>query len=319
MLINSSAIPNSLSSPSSTICLIVADPQRAFKDILEHPSFPADLRPRISKVIGISKLGKRYKSYESQRQLRSEYDLFLADDRIITYLPKILGKAFFKSASKRPFPISIEGGKKAEGNVKGEKKLTQSACTPQKLANEIIKAQKTALVALSASTCTSVRVGAAGWEADQIAENAEAVVQGLVDKYVPRGWRGVKSFYLKAHSTASLPIWLADELWQDDKDVVENAATGEIVLAIEGGDDKKSKKRKSIGEEDAEATAEKKAKKTKGDDLAKEIAARKEKLAKQKAAAIEGANPTPSILKTKTSKKSSGDGKVKKTKTLVMA
>jgi hypothetical protein len=46
----------------------------------------------VAKVIGISKLRTKYESFESKRELCKLYDLFLADDRIIPSLPKLIGE-----------------------------------------------------------------------------------------------------------------------------------------------------------------------------------------------------------------------------------
>ncbi len=45
----------------------------------------------ISKVVGVSKLRTKYEAPEAKRQLCSLYDIFLADERIIPSLPKLLG------------------------------------------------------------------------------------------------------------------------------------------------------------------------------------------------------------------------------------
>lgn len=45
----------------------------------------------IKKVIGISKLKTKYEAPEAKRQLASSFDLFLADERIIPSLPKLIG------------------------------------------------------------------------------------------------------------------------------------------------------------------------------------------------------------------------------------
>ena len=45
----------------------------------------------IAKVIGISKLRGKYEPFEAKRKLCNSYDLFLADDRIIPSLPKLIG------------------------------------------------------------------------------------------------------------------------------------------------------------------------------------------------------------------------------------
>lgn len=47
----------------------------------------------ISKVVGVSKLRTKYEAPEAKRQLCSSYDIFLADERVIPSLPKLLGKS----------------------------------------------------------------------------------------------------------------------------------------------------------------------------------------------------------------------------------
>ena len=91
-----------------SICLITTDPHASFKDLIRDSTFPdKDLQKHIKRIIGIKKLKERYKSYESRRQLLAEHDVFLADDRAITLLPKILGKVFYSSTTKRPIPVDL--------------------------------------------------------------------------------------------------------------------------------------------------------------------------------------------------------------------
>ena len=42
-------------------------------------------------VVGLSKLRTKYESHEAKRQLCGSYDLFLADERVLPSLPKLLG------------------------------------------------------------------------------------------------------------------------------------------------------------------------------------------------------------------------------------
>ena len=209
-----------------SICLITNDPQRAFKDLIASPEFPStQLRGQITRVIAISKLRARYKAFESVRQLFSSHDVFLADDRVVTMLPKLLGKVFFKSTAKRPIPVRISGKRAGEIKAKTAEaanvKIDARPVTAVELAKELQKALDSALVNLSPSTNTSVRIGKAGWTPEMIKENVTTVVEGLVTKIVPAGWRGVRALHLKGGSTAALPIWLADELWSGEGDVLE--------------------------------------------------------------------------------------------------
>jgi ribosome biogenesis protein UTP30 len=149
---------------------------------------------------------------------------------------------------------------------------------------------KAALVALSPSTLTSVRVGFAGWSAEKLAENITAVANELIAKFVPKKWRGVRAIHIKGPETAALPIWLADELWTDEADVLEEET--EKTRAIEAPN--VGKKRKAVEAAEEEPKNKKKVKKAKtvplpesnDNNLDKEIALRKERLKKQKAEAV---------------------------------
>ena len=48
-------------------------------------------------VIGVSKLRDNYKPYEAKRKLCASYDMFLADDRVVPLLPRLLGKKFYET------------------------------------------------------------------------------------------------------------------------------------------------------------------------------------------------------------------------------
>ncbi|KAI9762042.1 MAG: hypothetical protein M4579_000678 [Chaenotheca gracillima] len=295
-------IPHSYNdAPDLRICLITADPQHQFKDVVEDPTFPEELRSRISRVIGEDKIRKKYSTYESRRQLFSEHDVFLADDRVIVHLPRLLGKVFYKNGAKRPIPISISG-RKEKKDTKGPKKATpkdsaKSIAPPKAVADEITRTLSSALVHLAPSTSTAVKIGKAGWDAEKVAANIEAAVGGLVQKFVPQKWKGLKAAHIKGPNTAALPIWLADELWTDENDVLEDAPAAETeeggVKAIEAKPEK-TKKRKAK-DADEESKSSKKTKKVNGGDpdLAEEKKLRKEMLKKQKSAALEETEDEP--------------------------
>ncbi|KAL1585524.1 hypothetical protein WHR41_05649 [Cladosporium halotolerans] len=218
------------------ICLITADPQRRYKDLLAEPSFPAPLSASISRVLGLEKLKAKYHSFEAKRQLLAEHDVFLADDRVITYLPALLGKTFYKSGAKRPIPVSLEGRRQAvddAGNKRaklseGGSKVTKSDVSPADLAAEITKALGSALVHLAPSTTTAVKVGTAAQAPEALQANVEAVVAGLVERFVPQQWRNVRAVHVKGPDTAALPVWLTEELWAEETQVLEDvAAEGE--------------------------------------------------------------------------------------------
>ncbi|KAL6719924.1 proteasome-interacting protein cic1 [Lecanora helva] len=301
------ALPYSLNdSPNTSICLITPEPQRLFKDTIAHPSFPPDLSKRITKVISVQKLEKKYHSFESKRQLRDSFDIFLADDRIITYLAKILGKIFYKITTKRPIPVRLEvPNSKPKKNValpstKLRKESSDSktiVSTPQ-FAKEIERTLSTAQLHLTPSTTTAVKVGLASFAPEQLAANVEAVMAGLTGKLI--AWRNVKSVHIKGPHTMALPIWLAQELWADEGMILEDDEVEERNLKrIENGKKKRKtidapleataeipaqeKKRKDAdGEENKGESSRKKAKKLQDEDFSREMKERRQKLREQK-------------------------------------
>ncbi|KIW01698.1 uncharacterized protein PV09_06877 [Verruconis gallopava] len=244
-----------LTSDDSKICLITCDPPAgrptAYKDLVASPAFPAELKQRITKVIAISRLKAKYgKSFEAKRQLLAEYDIFLADERIITGLPMILGKVFFKSTSKRPIPVDLTGklryageGRPDKTKLPAKKKGVASEIigAPADIAAEIEKTLQTTLVHLAPSATTSVKAALADWTPKDVAENVEAIVEKMVEQYIPKKWRGVKSIHIKTPTSAALPIWLADELWVDENQVLDSEETPVLLT-------KKQLKRKEFEE-----------------------------------------------------------------------
>ncbi|KAF3482782.1 uncharacterized protein GIQ15_02106 [Arthroderma uncinatum] len=293
------AVPHSLNPSSNlSICLITADPQRAVKDTIADPHFPQELAGKVTKIIGFSKLKDRYKSFESRRQLLSEHDIFLADDRIILRLVNTLGKIFFKS-TKRPIPIRIDEIQKVDGKrVKAADKKrpptdekAASVASPAIVAKEIEKAISCVPVNLAPAATAALRVGWSNWPAEKVADNIAAVVDGMLDKYVSRGWRNLKAVHVKGANTAAMPVWLANELWVEDGDVKENKEGEEKAV--------KGKKRKSIAEGEGETEGDKPKKTAKRSKLVTDgkkegeraeedelKAARKAKLQAQKAKAV---------------------------------
>ena len=297
-------IPHSLhTSPNISICIITPDPQRQFKDAIAHPSFPSSLSKRITKVISIKKLEAKYRSFESKRQLRDSYDLFLADDRIITYLTKSLGKTFYNTTAKRPIPVSLEAPKSKERKnvalpstkIRKEPSDTNSIAAPLLLAKEIERTLSTAQINLSPSTTTAVRVGLASHTPEQLAANIETVMASLAGKIV--GWKNVRAVHVKGPNTMALPIWLAEELWVDEGMVLENEEAAEarakaaqkgerkrklIGSKDNGGVDGEESKRNEDGEIGPADEPKRKVKKLQDEDLSREMKERREKLRQQR-------------------------------------
>ena len=192
--------------------------------------------------MSFSKLRAKYKSFESRRQLYAEYDIFLADERIIRMLPQTLGKVFYRSAAKRPIPVVLSSKKQQKAKESNEQdravaKLarkrkfsevggSESVAGAAFAADEITKALDSALVNLTNSPNCEIKVAKEAWPAEWIADNVQAVVEGLVNRFVPKKWQNVRGIYIKGERTAALPIWLAGELWTEKADVI--AGTSEV-------------------------------------------------------------------------------------------
>lgn len=95
------------------VCVITKDPQKEFRQafaarkvagvskVVSHVELACArslaLRSRATQIIGLSKLRTNYRDFDAKRKLCDSYDLFLADSRVLPYLPRLLGKKFFNS------------------------------------------------------------------------------------------------------------------------------------------------------------------------------------------------------------------------------
>ena len=222
----------------------------------------------------------------------AEYDTFLADDRVVTLLPHLLGKAVYGS-SKRPVPVDLQGTKahpsqgQAKNNPQNQKPRAKTKtapeqpkiANPQSIAKEIEKALRSARVNLSPSVTTAIQVGLSSFTAEQLQDNIAAVVEGMQARFVPQGWRNIRAVHVKGANTAALPVWLASALWGDEEEVVEDEEAVEM-RALEKektmkgrGSGKKRKREKLLGNSEEGSS--------------KEMAARREALREQKRRARE--------------------------------
>ncbi|KAK4935445.1 proteasome-interacting protein cic1 [Elasticomyces elasticus] len=282
------SVPHSLNKSSDLrICLIVADPQRAVKNVVADPAFPEHLKSRINRIIGFTKLKARYKTFESRRQLLSEHDIFLADERIVTRLPGVLGKVFYKATTKRPIPTVVahtEKDKKDQRPKSAKKEGAAPPSSPTVLGKEIEKALDAVPVHLRPGVLVAVRVGLASFKPEQLSENISAVVQKLIEKHVVKGWRNVRGIHIKGQSSVAVPIWSADELWTESEDIT----TLEDAQEEDDGEQGQKRKRNPSTTKGPQAGARKKTKVENGSDKKsaadRELAqVRKSKLAAQKA------------------------------------
>lgn len=141
--------------------------------------------------------------------------LVLADEKIVPSLPKVLGKAFYKTP--RTTPISL-------------------GFTPSSVARVVEEAFGKTYVRKSQGNCVAVRIGYVGMGVEELVENCNAMWDRCVvqQKLVKKGVNGVRSGMIKSGSSVALPVWLAEELYSAE-DVLE----GEVVKPIKSKADRK--------------------------------------------------------------------------------
>ncbi|KAK9458362.1 ribosomal protein L1/ribosomal biogenesis protein [Dipodascopsis uninucleata] len=220
-------VPHPLYDPEQTsICLITKDPQRLYKDVLLADDSP--VKDIITRIVGVSKLKGKFKQFQARRQLRDEYDIFFADDRVAPLFPELLGKSFI-SVKKLPIPINLQSPKalaeqKAQRAGSKKRKLSEisteeleskekTAISTKRVKAEIDRTLKSVSVIVPAGSNTTIKVGYSTFSADDVTENIEAVVEGLIkSKVIKDGWEGIRSIHVKTAQSVSLPIYLADKL-----------------------------------------------------------------------------------------------------------
>ncbi|KAJ7631991.1 ribosomal protein L1p/L10e family-domain-containing protein [Mycena polygramma] len=268
---------------TSAVCLITKDPQRQYKDLLAEHNIKF-----ISRVVGIEKLKGKFKPYEARRMLLKENGLFLADERIVPLLPKLLGTKWFE-AKKQPIPVCL---------------------TRKDLKGELERAISSTYMNQNQGTCTAVKISIVSHKPSQVLENLQAAIPTIV-KNIKGGWDNVQSLLLKTNSSAGLPIWSCDlgdgqgGRWgglvasadDDEMSVLEADDEMDVVGVEDKGARKGKGKKRAVAEEEVEVEEPKK--KAKAPE-SKESVPRKSKPAADDAVKA----PVPAVDATKGKKKS---------------
>lgn len=196
-----SPIPHALWQLSgSEVCLFVKDKEgEGQKEARARLSGAASAG--VTKVIGFSQLKANYKAHESRRRLCSSFDLFLSDDRVLPYLPGLLGKTFFKK-KKQPVPVDLAKSKDWEASI--------------------ARATGATYLFMGGGGCSAIRVGRCRQSVDEIAANAVAAAAGAA-RILPGGWANVRAMYLKTSNSVALPVY-ADAPSASDVDPAAAAA-----------------------------------------------------------------------------------------------
>ncbi|XP_072982761.1 uncharacterized protein [Typha latifolia] len=221
---------------SSSTCLLVDDRPNS------HLSPPAardavrDLSLPVAQILSLSDLRSVYNSVDARRALPDEYDLFLADRRIVPLLPGLLGKSFFKKKNAA-VPINF---------------------SRQSWAEQLLEVCGSTILQFRAGTCTGIRIARASQGRDKIIENVIKAIDGAAG-HVPRKWANVRSLHIKATESLALPIYQAvsgldleeednvDEFGEEQQQA-DAEEVGKVKRSREMSEKKEnvSKKRKSI-------------------------------------------------------------------------
>ncbi|CBJ27277.1 conserved unknown protein [Ectocarpus siliculosus] len=163
------------------MCLIVKDNAKVWiKEMAEKEPVEG-----LTKIIKLDKLRTQYKDFKDRRELLSQFDLFLADDRILPMLTKALGKTFLK-VKKQPVPIKLE--RRAS------------------FAKQIARARDSAFLVGSHGDCWAVKLANTSMTEDQVVENLMTGVAAVVEK-IPRKWKNVKAINIKCSHSVALPVY----------------------------------------------------------------------------------------------------------------
>ena len=136
----------------------------------------------MAKVLAFS-ARNNYKPHEAKRKLCDSYDMFMADDRIIPILPKLLGKSFFKKRPARP---------------RRPHQARLARADPESRRRHLRAHGRRAPPSASRSVKLHQSV-------DEITENAIAAIANLVE-IIPRKWANVQGVYLKANESVALRV-----------------------------------------------------------------------------------------------------------------
>lgn len=167
---------------SLNVCLITKDPHSQYKETVSSLGLKS-----VSKVMGVGKLRTDYKAFEVRRQLCNGYDLFLADERVLPLLPKLLGKTFF---DKKKLPIPVDLSKKQ----------------PEALKKELTEAIQCTTLNFTTGPCVSIKIGVTKQTAAELKENTTAVLDQAIKK-IPGGWKNIRSIHMKTATSVSLPVY----------------------------------------------------------------------------------------------------------------
>uniref|UniRef100_A0A8W8KHC7 Ribosomal L1 domain-containing protein 1 n=1 Tax=Magallana gigas TaxID=29159 RepID=A0A8W8KHC7_MAGGI len=185
-------LPHGLYTADTDVCLFVKDLDKKSREFEVSEEHFSDMLVEkgvncVRKVIPLKALKLEYKPFEAKRNLSNEFDLFLADSRIIRLLPSLLGKSFY-GRKRNPIQVDLEA---------------------KDLKEEISKAvNNTRCILKNRGSSCLVTVGYSDMTRDQIVENVLKTVEQLSLKF-PGGSNNIRSLHIKTTSSASIPFFVS--------------------------------------------------------------------------------------------------------------
>ncbi|BAM39299.1 conserved hypothetical protein [Theileria orientalis strain Shintoku] len=169
------------------VCVFVKDPQKTWKEVLFGLKMP-----EIKKVIGVSKLRKKFKTHEDRKALCNSFDLFLCDKSVVPSLPSLLGSHFIE---KKKLPIGV-------------------AFTKNKLKEALLRALNATYYKLSQGSCVSVKVATTSMSTQHIVENIEDTLESVKKFHMNDEVfkNHICSVFLNWGGSESLPLYSEDVL-----------------------------------------------------------------------------------------------------------
>ncbi|CAR29749.1 hypothetical protein ZYGR_0AD04330 [Zygosaccharomyces rouxii] len=158
-------------------------------------------------IIAAKELKTVHKAYEARRAFLSEFSLILADDSVITTLPKLLGGKAYNKLETTPIPIKT--------HLNGELSL-------KTIKNKFEKIYQSKLpVILPRGTTMNVHLGHFDWlSTEELADNAESIIGQLKEKY------SIRSVFIKSTDSPAIPLYY-------NQDVIDEIAKGKDELKKE--------------------------------------------------------------------------------------
>lgn len=186
-------LPNSLVNEETEVILITRDLEKGIRPDHE-PSlhFYQELLQKhnaaglVNEVIPLRQLKVEYKEHEAKRILSSRVDVVLCDDTVLRFVPKFLGKHFYK---KKKIPVQV--------NLKAKDLLCEL--------NRALSVSQ--LTFTMGGNCAIMKVGRLSFTDEEIAENILAAVQRLAN-CVPGKWKNVQNLSLKLQTSKAIPFFV---------------------------------------------------------------------------------------------------------------